>query len=97
MRRLNREAGLPRALYNTRQGPYELDVYYPGHGLNVEIDGSGRHGTPHAKDRDPRRDADLKANYGIDVMRFPWQMLRDEPAAVAVLIARATSPGTTRA
>jgi very-short-patch-repair endonuclease len=97
MRALNQQAGLPRARYNRKLGPYELDTFYPDHNLDVEIDGHGPHGTPRARERDLRRDADLKANYGIDVIRIPWPMLRDEPAAVAVLIARATSPGTTRA
>jgi very-short-patch-repair endonuclease len=64
----------------------------------VEVDGYNPHYTPAAFDADRRRQNDLKTTYGVDVLRFAYRTLRDNPARAIAEIARATpSPGTTRA
>jgi very-short-patch-repair endonuclease len=63
-----RTAGLPMPRVNTIVAGFEVDLYWPGHRLAVEIDG-GFHDAPVAFVDDRRRDAALQIA-GIRVVRF---------------------------
>lgn len=90
--------GVKRVIYNAPVGPYKVDAFLPGHDLAIEIDGYNPHHTPATFDADRRRQNDLKLNYGVELLRFAYRTLKNEPATVVADIARATpSPGTTRA
>jgi len=69
-----------------------LDVYAEAERVNFELDGSATHSSPADRERDLRRDAALAAA-GITVVRFTYQRMVREPAAVrrevlAILAAR---------
>ena len=88
--RLIHRAGLPRPLRNVRRHGYELDVFWPEHHLDLELDGFAAHGNRLGFERDRRRDLALKA-YGVDVLRITWRQLTREPERVIALLARVTS------
>jgi very-short-patch-repair endonuclease len=83
-----RAAGLPEPLTNHRIGGWEADLYWPEHGLVVEIDGYSAHSSPWAFERDRRKDAAL-AERGLTVQRFSANAVRDELAGTVSWIARA--------
>jgi hypothetical protein len=62
-------AGLAAPLVNVwfPEEQVELDAYWPEHGLAVEID-SAFHDTPHAQERDARKDAVMRRR-GIELLR----------------------------
>ena len=68
-------------------GPYILDFYCPARRLAVELDG-GQHFEPYAQAYDRRRTAYLR-QAGIDVLRFPNDVLFKELPAVLDAIGRA--------
>jgi len=80
-------AGLPAPLANHAVGGWEADLYWPGHGLVVEVDGYAAHSSPRAFERDRRKDADLRAR-GLTVQRFTARQVRDDLAATVAWIAR---------
>ncbi len=87
-------------VYNARIGPYQVDAWFRGHGIAIEIDGYGPHGTPAAFDGDRERENDLKLRYGVTLIRFSYRTLRDRPGHVVAETATAvatSSRGTTRA
>lgn len=86
--RLVEQAGLPSPITNVHVQGFEVDGYWREARLAAEIDGYRYHSGPDAFGRDRRRDAVLAAA-GVLVMRITPQQLRDEPAAVAVRLARA--------
>jgi very-short-patch-repair endonuclease len=88
--RLIHKAGLPRPLRNERRHGHELDVFWPEHRVNLELDGFASHGHRLGFERDRRRDLQLKA-HGIDVIRITWRQLTREPERVIALLARVTS------
>lgn len=93
---LVRAAGLPDPLVNVRRRGFELDFYWPrdpGRDVAVEIDGYEFHGGRAAFERDRRRDAILRAA-GIDVLRFTWRRLTEEPYAVVAELALALASTT---
>jgi hypothetical protein len=67
--RLVAAAGLPKPLCNVWVPEFqvELDALWPDHRLAVEVD-SRFHDTPHARERDARKDR-LVSGSGIDVLR----------------------------
>jgi len=83
---LTRAARLPRPETNVRIGGNELDLYWPRHRLNVEMDGSAVHSTPRFIENDRRRDAEMQAA-GYAVLRFTRNQLFNEPEAVIARIA----------
>lgn len=94
---LVRAAQLPSPLVNAPLYGFEVDFYWPTHGVVVEIDGVGFHSTPWAVERDRRKDATLRA-HGLSPVRFSRRQVRDQPflviAQVADAIARSRSgPG----
>lgn len=78
---LVKKAGLPLPRRNVRVLGHELDFYWPGPRLNVEIDGRAAHGTGLRFETDRDRDAHL-ASVGIRVMRITWQQLTRRPEIV---------------
>jgi very-short-patch-repair endonuclease len=90
-----RGAGLPEPLVNVRRLGFELDFLWPrerGRDIVVEIDGYAFHGGHAAFERDRRRDGILHAAR-IDVLRFTWRRLTEEPLAVVAEIATAVATG----
>ncbi len=85
-------AGLPEPLTNHRIGPWEVDLYWPAHGLVVEVDGYAAHSSPTAFERDRRKDADLTRR-GLTVQRFSANQIRDSlDQAVGWVAARLITP-----
>jgi very-short-patch-repair endonuclease len=87
MRNFVRRHGLPHARFNhvvdaPDHPQLEVDLYFPAHGLVVEIDGWETHRTRQAFESDRAKDAALTAA-GYTVMRFTWRQLRDDPQTVA--------------
>jgi hypothetical protein len=75
-------AGLPvprvNAWFVTRGGHgYELDLWYPGLGLDLEIDGP-HHRLPRRRRLDALRDADLRS-FGVVVLRVPDTLVTEAP------------------
>jgi very-short-patch-repair endonuclease len=91
LRSLIRAARLPRAVTNTRVAGWEVDAFWPAHGLVVEVDGFAYHGNRAAFERDRRKDAALVAA-GYRVVRITWRQLVDEPHVVVALLARLLPP-----
>jgi very-short-patch-repair endonuclease len=62
-----RELGVPEV--NGKVGTDEADLFWPEHGLVVELDADQTHGTKWARERDARKDQRMKRR-GIEVRRF---------------------------
>ena len=97
MERLAADAELPSPDVGHRIGPYTVDFAWPEHGVVVEIDSWGTHGSRDAFERDRIRDAYLAAR-GIVVIRITEHRLVDRPLAVAATVAAALTyaDGSTR-
>ena len=79
-------------MLNVNLHGFEVDAYWPSHGLVVELDGYDFHRTRAAFERDRERDARLRAA-GLDVLRFSWrQVTRERGAMLAALRATLTQP-----
>ena len=93
--RLCRAAGLPVPVLNAPVAGFEVDAFWPGHRLVVELDGFAVHGTRAAFERDRARDAALQAA-GLRVVRFTHrQVSRDPAGAIATVAALLGSPQAT--
>lgn len=88
MLRLIREARLPVPHTQVRIAGWPADFFWPEHKLILEVDGYPFHNHRRAFERDRRRDAAHVAA-GYRVVRVTYRQLREEPLAVAVVIARA--------
>ncbi len=64
----------------------EVDAYRPDRRLAVELDSRRHHLTPHAFERDRRRDADLH-RHGIATLRFTYAQITRDPRWVAQTLA----------
>jgi len=85
---LVRRGGLPHPLVNAKRLGYEIDFFWPDHGVAVEIDGFAFHRTRDRFEDDHERDRKLR-KAGITVIRVTWGQLEREPAAVLVDVAQA--------
>lgn len=85
---LVRAAELPEPQANTRVEGLEVDFYWPGRGLVVEVDGYAYHGSPAAFQKDRDRDGRLVAA-GRVVIRFTWRQIDQQPLAVIARVAQA--------
>lgn len=85
---LLRKARLEPPEVNVLVAGFEVDFLWRSEGLVTEIDGFAFHSSPHAFERDRRRDAVLAAE-GLNVVRVTWRQLVKEPEAVVVRLARA--------
>jgi hypothetical protein len=81
-------AGLPRPLVNFRTAGYEVDLYWPDHGLVVEIDGYAFHHRRSEFERDRLREQVL-LGAGLRVSRVMGRQIVDHPAEVAARLAAA--------
>jgi hypothetical protein len=68
-------AGLARPEINAEIGPYVVDLYWPQHGVVVELDSWEHHRTRKAFEDDRERDRHL-ATLGLVVLRMTWRHLR---------------------
>jgi very-short-patch-repair endonuclease len=88
LRKLIRDAGLPRAIHN---GPkvqgFLIDAHWPALKVVVEVDGRKYHDHPWAFERDHYRDQVL-VSAGYAVLRVTWRQLCNDPIGVAVRIAQ---------
>jgi hypothetical protein len=83
-------AGLPAPVVNAwhvlgASGGYELDLFWPGLGRNVEIDGP-RHDLPWQQATDRRRDAALRRG-GVEVQRQRVEVLDHAPVLFVAEVA----------
>jgi hypothetical protein len=78
--------GLPRPIMNAQIYGYEVDAYWPDHGLAVELDSWRHHGTRAAFERDRERDAELQAR-GITIVRFTYGQVTTRQRWVASRLA----------
>lgn len=85
---LVRGTGLPPPQTNVLIHGYEVDFYWPGQRVTVEVDGFAYHGSRRSFANDRRRDADL-LGVGIRTLRVTWSQIVDEPKATLVRLVRA--------
>jgi very-short-patch-repair endonuclease len=85
---LVRSGGLPEPATNVQVRGFEVDLFWRGQRLVVEVDGFAYHSSVRAFERDRSRDATLTAA-GMRVMRFTWQQLVDQPNRILVNLAQA--------
>jgi very-short-patch-repair endonuclease len=88
--RLVRQAALPEPIVNARVCGFEVDFYWPGAKLVLEVDGRALHGDPRAFERDRLRDQLLVAA-GLRVIRVTWRQITAQPLAVVARLAQAIS------
>jgi len=81
--RLCLRRGLPEPLVNTGLHGYEVDFHWPEAGLVVEIDTFTYHRSWAQRQRDLRRDANLKSR-GVEVLRLTPEMV-EAPETIAML------------
>ena len=81
-------AGLPPPLTNQRLHGWEVDLYWPDHGLVIELDGVDAHGHRAGFERDHRKSLALEAR-GVHVLRVSGAQLRDEPSVIVATTAGA--------
>ncbi|MET0558505.1 MAG: AbiEi antitoxin N-terminal domain-containing protein [Solirubrobacterales bacterium] len=84
------QAGLPKPVTGFNEVGYELDVYWPGERLVVELDVYETHGSRAAFERDRVRQEDLLLA-GIRMTRVTGPRLKREPQAVIKRVRRLLS------
>lgn len=80
-------AGLPTPLTKQIVNGFEVDFYWPDHGLVVETDGWRYHRTPAAQTRDALRDQIHTAS-GLTPLRFSHHQVKYEPGHVHGVLER---------
>jgi very-short-patch-repair endonuclease len=75
-RRIRRGVPLPEC--NVNVAGVRVDAYFRAHALVVELDGDANHRTPAQRRRDRRNELILRAR-GIEVVRYDWALVQDEP------------------
>lgn len=81
-------AGLPAPLTNQRVLGWEIDLYWPDHGVALELDGFDAHGHRQGFERDHRKALQLEAR-GIRVLRASGLQLTTEQATIVAMVAGA--------
>ena len=89
---LIRQAGLPAPHINARLHGYEVDFYWPGERVVVEIDGFRWHGSRAAFERDRRKGAVLTAA-GIMLIRATWEQIDGQPLSLVAVVAQTLARG----
>ncbi|MBA2348558.1 MAG: type IV toxin-antitoxin system AbiEi family antitoxin domain-containing protein [Solirubrobacterales bacterium] len=74
--------GIPRPRTNAWVIGLEVDAWWPGTLLVVELDSARFHGSPAAFERDREKGNELVVG-GYTLLRFTWRQLVDDPAWVA--------------
>jgi very-short-patch-repair endonuclease len=85
---LIRAAGLPLPATNVVVEGLTVDAYWPRHGLVVELDTYGYHGS-RAKFEDDRERTEHLQRAGLDCRRFTGRRVRQQPAAVVATVRKA--------
>jgi very-short-patch-repair endonuclease len=88
-----RRAQLPEPETNAGIGRWEVDMYWPDHGLVVEVDGYAAHSSPWAFERDRRKAAELE-DRGLYVRRVSALQVRDQLDLVVARIRNALDERT---
>ena len=70
--------GLPDALVNTMLAGFEVDAYFPRHGVIVELDGWEFHRSRYSFESDRDRDTTMLA-LGVVTIRITWRRLVEQP------------------
>jgi hypothetical protein len=73
--------GIPLPELNVSIGGIRVDAYFRAYALVVELDGDDNHRTPAQRRRDRRNELKLRT-HGIEVVRYDWALVEDEPALV---------------
>ena len=89
---LIRSAGLPVPEMNVLVHGYEVDCFWRGEHLVVEVDGYAWHGSARAFLNDRQRDTALAAA-GIQVIRLTWQQLTEHRDRTLIQLALAIARG----
>ncbi|HWC86042.1 MAG TPA: type IV toxin-antitoxin system AbiEi family antitoxin domain-containing protein [Solirubrobacteraceae bacterium] len=87
--------GLPPLVVNSLVAGHEVDIFFPGHGLVIELDGYAYHDRRADFERDRDRDADLLAA-GIATVRLTWErftLAPDRESARLHVILERRAPG----
>lgn len=79
------EAGHTAPRVNVRVEGYEVDFYWPGQRVVLELDGAAFHSDSVSRRRDAKKDQDLEAQ-GILVVRVTYREMRDHPERVVARI-----------
>ena len=87
LKRIVRESGIERPIFNTYVKGVEVDAYWPAHNLVIEVDGYQTHGHYQAFQRD-RAKANRLVSAGFVVLRFTWHQLTQRPMQVVAEIVR---------
>ncbi len=82
-----RNAGVAGLETNAGIGPWEVDFYWPAHGLVVEVDAYSTHSSPTAFERDRRKTAELE-EAGLKVRRVTKRRIDDDLQTVVAEIQR---------
>lgn len=85
-------AGLPLPEPNARVSRFRPDMLWREHDLIVELDGRDAHTRPAQVAGDHRRDLQLRA-LGYEVIRYTWEQVTREPAAVVADLRRRLATG----
>jgi very-short-patch-repair endonuclease len=75
---LRRHKGIPLPELNVSIHGVKVDAYFRAHALVVELDGEDNHRTPAQRRRDRRNELILRA-HGIEVVRYDWALVENEP------------------
>jgi very-short-patch-repair endonuclease len=87
---LSRDSRMPRV--NEKVLGYEVDCYWPDAGLVVELDGGAFHSDPVSRRQDKMKSRKLEAG-GLRVLRLPYRLVEDHPAAAVRQVTRALDAG----
>jgi predicted transcriptional regulator of viral defense system/very-short-patch-repair endonuclease len=92
---LCRERGVPTPLINETVAGMEVDAVFPEHGVVVELDSYGYHGSWSSRQRDHQRAARLSAA-GHELLRFDWEQVTGDPDGVYAATVAALRRGIQR-
>jgi hypothetical protein len=70
--------GVPLPECNAKVGGVQVDAYFRAYGLVVELDGDANHRTPAQRRRDRRNELILR-RHRIEVVRYDWALVEQEP------------------
>lgn len=70
--------GVPLPECNLRVAGVQVDAYFRAYALVVELDGDSNHRTPAQRRRDRRNELILRG-HGIEVVRYDWALVEQEP------------------
>jgi hypothetical protein len=70
--------GIPLPELNVSIDGVTVDAYFRAYALVVELDGDDNHRTPAQRRRDRRNELILRG-HGIEVVRYDWALVEDEP------------------